>query len=75
MTKSRVNLVTSCIDSIKRDDAIKSILLETPKGKGFAHFVIDYSQEHNLLWVVFSMKMENVGHSKILKYEYRVIYQ
>jgi hypothetical protein len=27
--------------------------LETPKGKGFAHFLIDYSQEHDLLWVVF----------------------
>ena len=27
--------------------------LETPHGKGFAHFVIDYSQEHDLLWVVF----------------------
>lgn len=22
-------------------------------GKGFAHFLIDYSQEHDLLWVVF----------------------
>jgi hypothetical protein len=27
--------------------------LETPKGKGWAHAVIDYSQEHDLLWVVF----------------------
>lgn len=27
--------------------------LETPKGKGWAHAIIDYSQEHNLLWVVF----------------------
>ena len=27
--------------------------LETPKGKGWAHFLIDYSQEHDLLWVVF----------------------
>ena len=27
--------------------------LETPRGKGFAHFVIDYFQEHDLLWVVF----------------------
>jgi hypothetical protein len=25
----------------------------TPKGKGFAHFLIDYGQEHHLLWVVF----------------------
>lgn len=30
-----------------------TIPLITPKGKGFAHFVIDYSQEHDLLWVVF----------------------
>lgn len=27
--------------------------LETPKGKGFAHFLIDYGQEHDLIWVVF----------------------
>ncbi len=27
--------------------------LDTPKGKGYAHFLIDYSQEHDLLWVVF----------------------
>jgi hypothetical protein len=27
--------------------------LDTPKGKGYAHFVIDYSQEHHLIWVVF----------------------
>ena len=30
-----------------------TIPLTTPKGKGFAHLVIDYSQEHDLLWVVF----------------------
>lgn len=30
-----------------------TIPLETPKGRGFAHFLIDYSQEHDLLWVVF----------------------
>ena len=24
----------------------------TPKGEGYAFLVIDYSQEHNLLWVV-----------------------
>lgn len=29
------------------------IPLITPKGKGFAHFLIDYSQEHDLQWVVF----------------------
>jgi hypothetical protein len=29
------------------------IPLDTPKGKGFAHFMIDYSQEHDLHWVVF----------------------
>jgi hypothetical protein len=28
----------------------------TPKGKGFAHLVIDYSQEHDLMWVVFINK-------------------
>ncbi len=28
------------------------IPLQTPKGKGFAILVIDYSQEHDLLWVV-----------------------
>lgn len=27
--------------------------LETPKGPGYAHFIIDYSQEHHLMWVVF----------------------
>lgn len=27
--------------------------LVTPKGMGWAHFVIDYGQEQNLLWVVF----------------------
>lgn len=29
------------------------IPVETPKGKGWAHVLIDYSQEHDLLWVVF----------------------
>lgn len=27
--------------------------LETSKGRGWAHLLIDYSQEHDLLWVVF----------------------
>lgn len=27
--------------------------LETPKGAGWAHFVIDYGPESALLWVVF----------------------
>jgi hypothetical protein len=27
--------------------------LETPKGSGLAHFVIDYGPEADLLWVVF----------------------
>lgn len=27
--------------------------LDTPKGKGYAHFLIDYSTEHDLVWVVF----------------------
>jgi hypothetical protein len=30
-----------------------TIPLITPKGKGFAHLVLDYSQEHDLMWVVF----------------------
>ena len=25
----------------------------TPKGNGYAHFVTDYGQEHNLMWTVF----------------------
>lgn len=29
------------------------IPLETPKGRGNAHFLLDYSQEHNLIWIVF----------------------
>ena len=29
------------------------IPLDTAKGKGFAHMVVDYSHEHDLLWVVF----------------------
>lgn len=27
--------------------------LETPKGKGWAHLVIDYGPESDLIWVVF----------------------
>lgn len=27
--------------------------LITPKGNGWAHFLIDYGVEHDLLWVVF----------------------
>lgn len=30
-----------------------AIPLETPRGKGYAHFVIDYGIEENLMWVVF----------------------
>lgn len=29
------------------------IFLETPKGQGLAHFLIDYSIEDNIYWVVF----------------------
>ena len=29
-----------------------SIPMDTPKGRGLALAVIDYGQEHNLLWVV-----------------------
>ena len=27
--------------------------LATVKGPGFAHFLIDYGQEHDLIWVIF----------------------
>ena len=27
--------------------------LDTPKGSGLAHLVIDYGPEHDLMWVVF----------------------
>lgn len=30
--------------------------LKTPKGDGWAHLLIDYGQEHDLLWVVFLNK-------------------
>ena len=29
------------------------IPVNTPKGKGLAHLVIDYGPEHNLLWTIF----------------------
>lgn len=29
------------------------IPVDTPKGPGFAHLIIDYGQEHNLLFVCF----------------------
>jgi len=29
------------------------IPLETPKGRGFAHLVIDYGIEYDLIWVTF----------------------
>jgi len=29
------------------------IPLTTPKGKGMAHFIIDYGMENDLMWVVF----------------------
>lgn len=30
-----------------------TIPLDTPKGPARAHFLIDYSEDHNLLWVCF----------------------
>lgn len=30
--------------------------MQTPKGAGYAHFVIDYSQEDHLIWIVFMDK-------------------
>ena len=29
-----------------------TVWLRTPKGIGLCHFVIDYGEEHDLLWVV-----------------------
>lgn len=29
-----------------------TIWLDTPKGRGLCHFLIDYGEEHDLLWVV-----------------------
>lgn len=29
-----------------------TIWLETPKGIGLCHFLIDYGEEHDLIWVV-----------------------
>lgn len=29
------------------------IPLDTPKGKGYAYFLLDYSQDHDLCWVTF----------------------
>lgn len=33
-----------------------TIWLDTPIGRGLAHFLIDYGEEHDLLWVVFDDK-------------------
>jgi hypothetical protein len=27
--------------------------LDTPRGKAFAHFLLDYGTEHNLMWICF----------------------
>lgn len=27
--------------------------VQTPKGEGLAHFLLDYGPEHHLMWVVF----------------------
>lgn len=32
---------------------IDPLPLETPKGKGMAHFLIDYGSEISLIWVTF----------------------
>lgn len=37
-----------------------TIWLDTPKGIGLAHFLIDYGEEHDLLWVVFDDKTGEV---------------
>lgn len=38
---------SGCLNSNRR-----SSWRRTPKGIGLAHFVIDYGEEHDLLWVV-----------------------
>jgi len=30
-----------------------TIEVQTPKGKGYAHFLLNYSMDENLAWVVF----------------------
>jgi hypothetical protein len=30
-----------------------TIPLDTPKGPGYAHFALDYSQEHSVMFLVF----------------------
>lgn len=39
------------VAEIKRIDP--PLPLETPKGKAFAHFLIDYGMEHHIYWVCF----------------------
>ncbi len=39
----------------------------TPKGDGYAHVLIDYGSEFNLLWVVFLDDSESAGLTTILK--------
>jgi len=33
----------------------------TPKGKGMAHFVLDYGLEHDLIWTVFLRDPPHAG--------------
>ena len=33
-----------------------TVPLETPKGKAYAHFLIDYGQEFDLIWVCFQVE-------------------
>lgn len=40
--------------------------LETSKGFGYAHFVIDHGFEHNLQWQVWINEGPNVGQSWII---------
>jgi hypothetical protein len=42
--------------------------LLTPKGKAYAHFLIDYSQEHDLLWYALSVIPESAGRSLIRRF-------
>ena len=41
--------------------------MQTPKGDGLAHFVIDYGPESDLLWVIFMQRMAPAGPSPTRK--------
>jgi len=50
--------------------------LDTPKGKSWAHFVIDYGMEHDLLWVCFQTETGEcwTWNNKDIKIEKNITY-